>query len=173
MRADSWILHELPELLVSDWYNYNIYSEFDLQVTAYFWLRKHFEKCSSIKWIVRAQPVIKLKTGNIVKPDIAIYRNTVLYDIIELKCQLGRLNFRAFAKDFKNLRKLKDEMELRHAYILVLYDYGRNLELPSSYKENWMKNYLTFIGANVRLDTNKRQRYGYSNFRRNWDIYWG
>ena len=172
MRADSWILHELPELLVSDWYNYNIYSEFDLQVAAYFWLRKHFEKYRSIKWIVRAQPVIKLTSGNIVKPDIAIFRNTILCDAIELKCQLDKFNFNAFTKDFGNLKKLKDEMELRHAYILVLYDHDQNLKLSSSYKERWMKNYPTFIGANVRLDVNNRQRYGYSNFRRNWDIYW-
>jgi hypothetical protein len=172
MKANSWILHELPELLVSDWYNYNIYSEFDLQVAAYFWLRKHFEKYRSIKWIVRAQPVIKLPSGNIIKPDIAIFRNTILNDAIELKCQLNNLNLNILDKDFVNLKKLKDEMQLRHAYILLLYDHNQNLGLSSRYKENWMMNYLTFIGANIRLEVNNRQRYGYSNFRRNWDIYW-
>ncbi len=31
MKADSWILNELPELLVTDWYNGLIYTESDMQ----------------------------------------------------------------------------------------------------------------------------------------------
>jgi hypothetical protein len=43
LRADSWILHELPERLVADWYNLQIFTEYDLQVATYYWLRHEFE----------------------------------------------------------------------------------------------------------------------------------
>jgi hypothetical protein len=60
MKADSWILNELPEYLIKDWYELYIYNESDMQASAYYWLRDYFDRERSAKWIVRTQPFIPL-----------------------------------------------------------------------------------------------------------------
>jgi hypothetical protein len=44
VKADPWILNDLPEFLVDDWYDLQLYSEFDAQVATYYHLRRHFQK---------------------------------------------------------------------------------------------------------------------------------
>lgn len=168
MRADSWILNEIPEYLIMDWYNLKIYTEFDLQATAYFWIRKYFERERSLNWIVRLQPSLILR-NKFVKPDIVIYKNTVPYDVMEIKCQLQGFNEVLCRKDLDKLRRLKIEYNMRHAYQIVLYDDNKNISLPSYMKEPWMKNYLTFVGANVHLHKDARKRRNYDQARRRWE----
>ncbi|WXG43955.1 MAG: hypothetical protein WED04_07990 [Promethearchaeati archaeon SRVP18_Atabeyarchaeia-1] len=176
-KADSWILNDLPEKLVEDWYSNFVYSEFDMQAAAYYWLRKYFENERSERWFLRSQPLIELSHGptkedTFVKPDITIYKGTQLVDAIELKCQLDGLQIPSINKDLEKLRTLKTD--LRHAYMFVLYDdelSGDFIERRVA-REEWMKNYLTFVWANVRRHNNGRMRNNYSSQRKKWDIYW-
>lgn len=101
------------------------------------------------------------------KPDIVIYRNTIPYDVIEIKCQLNGFKHADCERDLDKLKKLKDEYNMRHAYQLILYD-DEVVSIPSYEKESWMKTYLTFVGANVRLHENERQRRGYQEAKKRW-----
>lgn len=168
MRADPWILNDLPERLVDDWYDRYIFNEHDMQVATYYWLRRHFDRYRSEPWSVRAQPVLELRAGGCVKPDIVIYRNTLPYDIIELKCQLEGIRFELLNSDVEKLRALKAE-NIRHAYQLVLYDRDEVWDIPSATKKPWMQQYLTFVGANVRRHTTGRLRRGYEAGRKQWE----
>lgn len=168
LRADSWILHELPEHLVVDWYNLQIFTEYDLQVATYYSLRREFERTRSEQWLVRTQPSLDLTGGKMVKPDVVIFKNTLPYDVFELKCHLDGARESSLDADLEKLRRLKDRFNLRHAYQLVLYDDDDILNLVYQ-KEPWMKQYLTFVGANVRRHQNGRLRRGYDEARRRWE----
>ncbi|MBI3550950.1 MAG: hypothetical protein HY077_00405 [Elusimicrobia bacterium] len=169
MKADGWIVDLLKREVVNDWFDLRIYSEFDLQVCAYFWLRKYFDGERSTKWIVRAQPLVRNARGQIFKPDIAIFRNSILYDIIELKMFPGDLQHLPVLKDYKKLQHLKRELNLRHAYEVVCYDSDEKYHLPSRVKAPWMKNFLTPIFINFRRNENGRLRRDYAATRRRWE----
>jgi hypothetical protein len=171
MRADPFIRNNLPDLLIEDWYNLSIYNEFDLQVAAYYWLRREFDRLRSQHWIIRAQP--RLEVGNaIMKPDIVIYKMSVPYDVIELKCQMVALRESPLRKDLDKLKALK-KLNVRHAYLLVLYDddgwYDKFTRREISRREDWMKNYLTPVFANVRCHAKGRKRRGYDEVRARWE----
>ncbi len=168
MRADPFFLHDLPERLVQDWYELNIYTEFDVQVAAYYWIRRRFERDRAEQWIVRTQPTLRLKSGRPVKPDVVIFKNTIPYDAIEFKCQWDGFNEVGLMDDVEKLRTLKTEYNLRHAYQVVVYDDPDCYSLPSRQKEPWMKNYLSFAGANVRRNRNGNARQGYAEARSRW-----
>lgn len=170
MRGDTWIINVLPEILVEDWYNLYIYSEYDLQVATYHWLRREFDKNRSVKWIVRTQPIILLKKGS-VKPDIVIYKNTIPYDIFELKCQMNGFRESELQDDLDKFYRLKKEWNIRHAYQLVLYDDEVIIELPTYRKEDWMKNFLTFISVNIRRSSTGRRRNNYDEAIKRWQRY--
>ncbi|MDO8140458.1 MAG: hypothetical protein Q6358_03080 [Candidatus Brocadiales bacterium] len=167
MRADSWILHHLPEQLVADWYNLLIFNEYDMQVATY-WLRREFEHTRSDTWTVRTQPTLEMSGGKTVKPDIVVFKNNVPYDVLELKCHLDGVRETLLDDDLDKLRRLKRRWNLRHAYQLVLYDDEDVWSLTYD-KEPWMRQYLTFVGANVRLHESGRLRRGYDNARGRWE----
>lgn len=169
MRADSLILNDLPQYLIQEWYNLNIYNESDMQCCVYWWLRDYFDTVRSAKWIIRTQPTTPLDHGGTYKPDVSIFRNSVLYDAIELKCQLDGIYGTVFDKDIEKFRVLKTQYNLRHAYQLVLYDDERVLKLPSYSKEDWMKDYLTLVAANVRYHPSGRRRNNYQMARKKWE----
>jgi len=168
LRADSWILHELPERLVADWYNLQIFTEYDLQVATYYWLRREFERTRSKQWLVRTQPILNLAGDKSVKPDVVVFKNTLPYDVFELKCHLGGIRESLLDTDLEKLHRLKDRFNLRHAYQLVLYDADDVWDLAYD-KEPWMKRYLTFVGANVRRHVHGRMRRGYHRARQRWE----
>lgn len=168
MRADSWILHDLPEHLFDDWYNLQIFTEYDLQVATYYWVRREFERTRSEQWLVRTQPTLDLANGKTVKPDVVIFKNTLPYDVFELKCHLGGIRESSLNADLEKFRRLKDRFNLRHAYQLVLYDHDDVWDLAYE-KESWMKQYLTFVGANVRRHAHGRMRRGYGDARSRWE----
>jgi hypothetical protein len=108
-----------------------------------------------------------LAGGRSVKPDVVVFKNTLPYDVFELKCHLGGIRESPLDADLEKLHSLKDHLNLRHAYQLVLYDddvwdlgYDKDL---------WMKQYLTFVGANVRRHVHGRVRRGYDDARRRWE----
>ena len=68
----------------------------------------------------------------------------------------------------EKLRRLKKKLKLRHAYQLILYDDDDLWGLPYK-KESWMKQYLTFVGANVRRHETGRIRRGYQEARKRWE----
>ena len=70
-------------------------------------------------------------------------------------------------EDLDKLKEMKTQWNLRHAYQLVLYDDDNVLRLVHD-KEPWMKQYLTFVGANVRRHDSKRMRHGYEESRARW-----
>jgi len=76
----------------------------------------------------------------------------------------------ATGQDIQKLKGLRDE--LRHAYVLVLYDDETMAKLGQ--KEEWMKNYLTFVGANVRRHRGpkNRRRSQHQAARRRWETYY-
>ena len=164
MKADSWILHKLPDAILSDWYCLYIYTEHDLQVATYHWLRAHFDRERSDNWIVRSQPTLDAEGGTM-KPDLVIYRNTIPYDAIELKCLMDGFRKNRLDPDLDKLQRLKTEHNLRHAYMIVLYDDD---DVYSPTRQQWMKNYLTYIGMNVRRHENGRMRRGYKESRARW-----
>ncbi len=167
MRGNSWIINELPELLVKDWYNLYIYSEYDMQVATYYWLRAYFDQERDKNWIIRTQPTLIVKKE--FRPDIALFRNTKIYDVMELKFQLNSFDESALLKDLDKFKRLRNAYYIRHAYQIVLYDDDKNIELPSYRKDPWMKKYVTFVGANVRRQRNRRMRSGYAGVRERWD----
>jgi len=95
MRAGSWILNDLPELLVDDWYSMLIHTEFDMQMASYHYLR--VAHGDSDTWRFREQPHMTADCGN-VKPDIVIHEGTVAYDAIEMKCQLDGFSWSRLGK---------------------------------------------------------------------------
>ena len=167
MKADTWLLNGLPEQLVTDWYNLQIFNEYDMQVATYYWIRREFERTRSENWSVRTQPSLKMSGGRIVKPDIVIFKNSVAYDVLELKCHLDGVRETLLDEDLDKLKEMKTQWNLRHAYQLVLYDDDNVLRLVHD-KEPWMKQYLTFVGANVRRHDSKRMRHGYEESRARW-----
>lgn len=168
MRADTWILHDLPERLVQDWEDGLIYTEADMQSAAHYWLRRHFEKWRSMSWSIRTEPPLPTPEG-IRKPDLVLYKNATPYDFFELKCQLlGGFNSLRLEPDLEKLRALKPVYNVRHAYQFVLYDDDDIWRFAQ--KEPWMKTYVTFVGANVRRHPDsgyKRSSYDVSKSR--WD----
>jgi hypothetical protein len=167
MRADSWILKDLPELIIRDWYDGHVYTESDMQASVYYWLRKHFEKERNAEWFIRTEPVLRTPSG-IRKPDIVVYRNSTPFDFIELKCQLDGFSSDALVADLDKLRDLKPVFNVRHAYQFVLYDEADSMKLRT--RQEWMRRYVTFVGANVRRRPgNARQRPGYHEARRHWE----
>ncbi len=168
MRADSWILSDLPEALIEDWYDLHIHTEFDMQVIAYHHLRVAFTGGNDT-WRWRAQPRAAAGTKH-TKPDLVLYKGTAPYDAIEMKCLLDGFNWQRLEADLEKLRLLRLE-GLRHAYLLVLYDDETTADLGA--KEDWMKNYLTFVGANVRRHAGSdRRRAQYEGARRRWETYY-
>lgn len=167
MRADTWILHDLPEQLVADWYNLQIFTEYDMQVATYYWIRREFERTRSDSWTVRTQPSLGMPGDTIVKPDIVIFKNSVPYDVLELKCHLDGVRATSLDDDLDKLRRMKDHWNLRHVYQLVLYDDEDVLRITYD-KEPWMKHYLTFVGANVRCLDSGRMRRGYGDSHEKW-----
>jgi hypothetical protein len=168
MRADSWILNSLPEALVDDWFDLHIHTEFDMQVMAYHHLRVAFTD-GNVRWRWRAQPRTLAGTKN-TKPDLVLYKGTVQYDAIEMKCLLDGFNWQRLETDLEKLRLWK-QAGLRHAYLLVLYDDETTADLGT--KDEWMKSYLTFIGANVRrYPGSDRKRSRYDATRRRWETHY-
>lgn len=169
MRADPWVVNELCEQLVCDWYELFIFSERDMQSAAYFWVRKYFDRNRTERWRVRNEPIFRLRDGTHYKPDLVVFKDGRPVDAFELKCHLRRVDLGLWDKDLTKLCRLKDECKLRHAYQLVLYDAEGVSELASQ-KEPWMKRYLTFVGANVRRhEYTCRLRRGYHDARRLWE----
>lgn len=168
-RADPDILDLLRKELVKDWYELRLFSEYDLQCATYFWLRKHFDSERNDSWTLRTQPTLESK-ASFWKPDIVIYRNDVPYDAIELKFQMDGFTEAPIARDFEKFRKLKREWGLRHAYMFVLYDDADTFSLT---KDEWMKNYLTLVGVNVRLLDDGTPRRDYKRVRQQWERYKG
>jgi hypothetical protein len=171
MKADSWILRDLPKLLVDDWYKLLISTEFDVQVAAYHHLRKAYDRDRHLQWRIRAQPLLKVRGGE-VKPDIVIYKGTILYDVIEIKCLLDGFSWTRIEQDLKKFRTLQTSEGLRHAYMLVVYDDDVVAGLQGRDKDPWMKNFLTFVGANVRRSATGRLRAHYASTRRRWTKYY-
>ena len=62
---------------------------------------------------------------------------------------------------------MKTRWNLRHAYQLVLYDDDDVLSITYD-KEPWMKQYLTFVGANVRCHDSGRMCRDYIDSRDRW-----
>jgi len=153
--------------LVTDWYNLQIFTEYDLQVATYYWLRREFERTRSERWLVRTQPTMDLDGGKRVKPDVVVFKNVLPYDVFELKCHLAGIRESPLDADLAKLHRLKDCFNLRHAYQLVLYDDDDVWDLAYN-KEPWMKQYLTFVGANVRRHPHGRMRRGYEDALRKW-----
>jgi hypothetical protein len=168
MRVDSFILNDLPEFLIDQWYDLDIYNESDMQCCTYFWLRDYFDNDRSGKWIIRTQPTTPLDRGTY-KPDISIFKHSKMYDAIELKCQLDGIDDAVIDRDIEKFHMLKTQYNLRHAYQLVLYDDNDILELPSYWKEDWMKDYLTLVPANVRKHPSGRRRNKYESARKRWE----
>lgn len=154
--------------VVADWYNLKIFTEFNLQVAAYYWLRCEFERTRSEQWLVRTQPTLDMGAGKTVKPGVVIFKNTLPYDVFELKCYLDGIHELLFDADLEKLHRLKDRFNLRHAYQLVLYDDDDVWDLAYG-REPWMKQYLTFVGANVRRHANGRSSRGYNDARGRWE----
>ena len=115
-----------------------------------YWLRHEFERTRSEQWLVRTQPTLDLGAGKTVKPDVVVFKNTLPYDVFELKRHLEGIRESLLDADLEKLHRLKDCFNLRHAYQLVLYDGNDVWDLAYD-KERWMKQYLTFLGANVRV----------------------
>ena len=103
MRGDSLVLHELPEQLVVDWYNLLIFTEYDMQVATYYWLRREFERVRSDRWTVRTQPTLDMGSGNTIKPDVVVFKNSVPYDVFELKCHLDGVRETLLDDDLEKL----------------------------------------------------------------------
>ena len=167
MKADSLIINKLPEFLVQDWTKLYMYSEFDMQVICYHWLRKHYQWRIGREWIVRTQPVLALGDSVKVKPDIVIYHGAKPIYAFELKCYFSQPNMIAIEKDQDKLRRLKVH-GIRHAYQLVVYIDDGLLTLPSHRKDEWMKNYFSFIGINLKRHSIGRLR---ANFTRNYKLW--
>jgi hypothetical protein len=110
-----------------------------------------------------------MRSNKMVKPDIVIYKNTIPYDVFELKCQMGGFQPRTLEQDLDKLKALKREWNIRHAYQLVLYDDDSTHSLPTYKKSDWMKNFLTFIPINIRRSASGRQRDGYFDARKRWE----
>jgi hypothetical protein len=108
MRADSTIMNWLPDNLVKDWYEFRIFSEYDLQVCAYHWLRQYFDKFRAVKWVVRTQPALVIN-GVLSRPDIVIYRGGVPYDVMELKFQMSGFSEVPIVRDYQKLLALKED----------------------------------------------------------------
>jgi hypothetical protein len=168
VRGDSYSIGTLPERLVEDWYRLSIFTEYDMQVAVYYWLRREFERSRSSIWTVRTQPTLDIGGGRKVKPDVVLFRKSVPYDVFELKCHLNAVQPTLWDIDSEKLRELKDTWNIRHAYQLVLYDDVDNWSLPRQ-KQPWMKQYFSFVGANVRLHSSGRLRRGYDEARRSWE----
>lgn len=168
MRADSWVMDDLPELVVADWYNLFIFTECDLQVAAYYWLRRYFQRTRSEQWSVRTQPTLDVGSGKTSKPDVVVFKNALPYDVFELKCHLTGVRADRWEADLDKLRQLKEKWNIRHAYQLVLYDDDEVWGLPRE-KETWAKRYLTFVGANIRRHETGRMRRDYEQARRRWE----
>ena len=88
MRADTWILNDLPEQLVADWYNLQVFNEYDMQVATYYWIRREFERTRSESWTVRTQPSLEMPGGTTVKPDIVIFKNSCPTTCLSLNATL-------------------------------------------------------------------------------------
>ncbi|MGA2325560.1 MAG: hypothetical protein ABSH05_04670 [Bryobacteraceae bacterium] len=159
---------DLPELLVRDWYSLFIFTEYDLQVATYYWFRQHFERTRSERWSVRTQPRLVVGPGKTFKPDVVVFKDTLPYDVLELKCHITDVRADRWGADLEKLRQLKDKWNVRHAYQLILYDDDDVWDLPAQ-KEPWMKHYVTFVGANVRRHETGRMRRGYEHARRRWE----
>jgi hypothetical protein len=165
-------MYDLPELLVADWYNLFIFTEYDLQVATYYWLRRHFTRTRSEQWSVRTQPALAMGPGKSLKPDVVVFKNTLPYDVFELKCHLAGVRADRWDVDLEKLRQFKHKWNMRHAYQIILYDDNDVWCLPP-HREPWMKHYLTFVGANVRRHENGRMRRGYEEARRRWERWKG
>ena len=165
MRANPWMLNTLPKLVLRDWRDLRIYTEADLQGSVYFWLRRHFDAVRSSRWDFRSQPVIPIG-GRDSRPDVVFFKRGVPYDAIELKVQLRGFSRHTLTREWDKLQRLKQHQGMRHAYQFVLYDSDEVFRLD---KADWMKNYLTFIGVNVRRYPSGKLRKGY------WDVadQWG
>lgn len=166
MKADTFVLNDLPEILVKDWYNCYLYSEFDMQVICYYWLRHRY--CGTARErIVRTQPVLKYDDGVSVKPDIVIFQKRIPLYAIELKCFFGEINFSKVRKDQEKLENL-NKFGIKHAYQIVIYDSDSNFSIESRDKADWMKNYYSFIGVNLRRHPTGRLRANYEKTKRLW-----
>jgi hypothetical protein len=148
-----------------------INTEFDVQVAAYHHIRKEFEKNSGDIWIIRSQPVMQCGKSK-VKPDIVFFKGTVPYDVIEIKCFFDRFDRTKLSDDLDKLRRLKDECNIRHAYMLFLYDEEKNITLKPHQKEEWMKSYLSYAPGNLRKKLSGRARAGYSSAKKRWEQYY-
>jgi hypothetical protein len=137
VRADSWSIHDLPEKLVNDWYDLFIFTEYDLQVATYYWLRREFDRSRSSFWSVRTRLALEVRDGRKVKSDVVLFKNSVPYDIFELKSHLDTIRHAQWEADLDKLHELKDTWNIRHAYRLILYDNDVNWNLSAG-TEPWM-----------------------------------
>lgn len=174
MRGDPYVLNELAESLVCDWYDGRIYTEHDMQSSAYFHLRQYFNRERNHSWILRNQPTITLGPNRpTIKPDFGVFRNTKLYDVYELKCLLGvDLDAAAEGRIDADLAKIKSasrDIDIRHAYFILVCDdcNGYRFDRRSN---DWSHGLLSVVVANVycHLDSGRKRR-GYDAARSRYD----
>ena len=168
VRFNGFARQGLGDMLLSDFWNYDIFNESDMHSSAYYYIRNYFRKHGRDSVYVRCEPQLAK-----MRPDIVIYEKGSPIYILEFKffSKPDYINEDAINNDLDKLADCVDAYEsVRWGFFHMIYDADELFTLSDSRlrRKGFPKVSVTSINAR-RKEGTERRRNGYDTWRAEFD----
>lgn len=176
--ADRFFRDNLPKRLLKDFFDLKMFSEADMEASAYHWTRRDYLDDAD-NFTVHRQYRFTSSGGDLKIPDLVVVNQRLgrATEVAELKFLVGdRYSDAALENDLAKAKEYRRRFPSVHTFYQI-YMYGATKDedgdpvkkLRAWPRQDWMKNYLCEIEINVEFtEAGSRRRPRGESF----DVFW-